>query len=172
MPKRIRVALTREQRGELRQRARQHELAPRVRDRLEMVRLSDLGRTIPQLARDDLGRHEQTGRKYLTAFLADGFAALPDRPRPGRTPTVSAADLDAVVGLLDEGAATGRTWTLPQLARWLGSERGATMSAGHLRALLRRRRCRWKRTVRTVRHKQRDPDLQAAKAADLDTLTL
>jgi transposase len=171
MPKIIRVALTPEQRGELRQWARQRELAPRVRDRLEMVRQSDLGRTIPQIARE-LRLHEQTVRKYLTAFLADGFAALPDRPRPGRPPTVTAADLDAVVGLLDEGAATGRSWTLPQLARWLGAERGASVSTGHLRALLRRRRCRWKRTVRTVRHKQRDPDLQAAKAADLDTLTL
>ena len=171
MPKRIRVALTPEQRGELRQRARQRELAPRVRDRLEMVRLSDLGRTIPQIARD-LGLHEQTVRKYLKAFLVDGFAALPDRPRPGRTPTVMAADLDAVVQLLDEGAATGRTWTLPRLARWLADERGVAVSPDHLRALLRRRRCRWKRTVRTVRHKQRDPDLQAAKEADLDTLTL
>ncbi len=171
MPKSIRVSLTAEQRRELQQRARQREVAPRVRDRLEMVRLSDLGRTIPQIARD-LGAHEQTVRKYLKAFRGGGFTALPDRPRPGRTPTATTADLDAVVRLLDESAATGHTWTLPQLAQWLTAQRGVTISTGHLRALLRRRRCRWKRTARTVRHKQRDPDLQAAKEADLDTLTL
>ncbi len=51
MPKVIRVHLTDEQRDALNERARARTLAPRLRERLEMVRLSDLGQTIPQIAR-------------------------------------------------------------------------------------------------------------------------
>ncbi len=43
-----------------------------------MVRLSDLGQTIPQIARV-LDRHEQTVRTYLKAFLVAGFARPPRR---------------------------------------------------------------------------------------------
>jgi len=50
MPKIIRLTLTPEQRAELQQRARERTIAPRLRDRLEMVRLSDLGWTVPQIA--------------------------------------------------------------------------------------------------------------------------
>jgi transposase len=79
------VRLTPEQREELNQRARARHVVPRLRERLELVRLSALGQTIPQSAHT-LGHHEQTVRKYLKAFVAGGFAALPDRPIPGRPP--------------------------------------------------------------------------------------
>ena len=59
-----RVALTPEQRAELQRRARERVLAPALRDRLEMIRLSDLGWSVPRIARA-LGRHEQTVRKYV-----------------------------------------------------------------------------------------------------------
>jgi hypothetical protein len=36
---------------------------------------------------------------------------------------------------------------------------------------LRARKFRWKRTKRSVRHKQRDPDLQRRKQAELEVLT-
>ena len=45
MPKMIRVQLVPEQRDELNQRTRARILAPRLRERLEMVRVSDLGQT-------------------------------------------------------------------------------------------------------------------------------
>jgi len=56
-----RIALTDEQRQELRQRTRQAGLAPSIRDRLEMVRLADAGWSVPRIARH-LGQHEQTVR--------------------------------------------------------------------------------------------------------------
>src|SRR5438270_265672 len=127
MPTIIRVRLTPEQREELKQRARTRTLAPRLRERLEMVRLSDLGQTIPQSA-EVLGHHEQTVRKYRKAFLADGFAALPDRPIAGRPPLVRRADLDALGQLLDTAAAQGETWTTPRLCHWLARERGVHIS--------------------------------------------
>jgi hypothetical protein len=80
----IRVRLSDEQRQELRARAARRGLAPRVRERLELLRLADAtGWGAPRLART-LGCHEQTARKYLKAFLVGGFDALPDRRPPAR----------------------------------------------------------------------------------------
>lgn len=162
----IRVELTDAQREELRARTRVAGLAPRTRDRLEMVRLADAGWSVPRIA-GHLGAHEQTVRTYVKAFLAAGFAALPDRPRPGRPPTVTAAHLDALEALLDAG---GRTWTTPQLAAWLARERGVRVHPDHLSVLLHRRRFGWQRTATSVAHKRRDEAAYAAKVAELDAL--
>lgn len=135
-----------------------------------MVRLSDLGWSVPRIARY-LGKHEQTVRKYVKAFLASGWAALPDRPRPGRPPRLTEAHLRAVERLLDEAAAAGeRTWSAPQLARWLAETRGVRVRPTYLGARLRQRRFRWKRTKRTVQHKA-DPDRQEQARAALAVLT-
>jgi transposase len=159
----------------LQRRARERVLAPALRDRLEMIRLSDLGWGIPKIARY-LGRHEQTVRKYVKAFVAagpaGGWAALPDRPRPGRPPTLTEAHLLAIEHLLDEAAARGdRTWTAPQLAQWLDDTHGVQVRPKYLGERLRARKFRWKRTKRTVQHKA-DPDRQKEAKADLAALAL
>jgi len=164
MPAPIRVVLTEDQRTELRRLVRDRWTAPRTRQRLEMVRLAAQGWTVPAIARH-LETHEQTVRKYVKAFLVEGFAALPDRPRSGRRPTVTAAAVDSVAHLLDTAAQHGQTWTLPRLARWLTEERAVRISAGRLGVLLNQRGFRWKRTKRSVRHKQVDPTLQAQVSA-------
>ena len=165
-----RVALTPEQRAELQRRARERVLAPALRDRLEMIRLSDLGWSVPRVARY-LGKHEQTVRKYVKAFRASGWEALPDRLRPGCLLTLTAAHLVALERLLDEAAARGeRTWSAPQLARWLAETHGVCVRPAYLGARLRQRRFRWKRTKRTVQHKA-DPDRQEQARADLAVLT-
>ena len=171
MPKIIRVALTGEQRDELNQRARARDVAPRLRDRLEMVRLSDLGQTVPQSAAT-LGAHQQTVRKYVAAFIVGGFDALPDRLIPGRPLLVTRADLDAVGALLDAAATRGETWTKARLVGWLARERGVAVTPQHLGVLLRKERFRWKRTARSVRHLQKDPALQDAARAHLESLIL
>lgn len=101
----IRVTLTPAQPEELRTRTRTPGVAPRTRDRLEMVRLADAGWSVPRIGRH-LGAHEHTVRKYITAFLVAGFDALPDRPRPGRPPTITTAHLDALEARLDAGGRT------------------------------------------------------------------
>lgn len=162
----LRIELSSAQRSELHIRTRQRGLAPQTRDRLEMVRLVDAGWSVPRIARL-LGRHEQTVRKHVQAFLAHGFAALPDRPRAGRPPTVTDEHLRALEGVLDAG---GRTWTARQLADWLERERGVGVHPDHLRRRLQARGFRWKRTATSLTHKQADPALQAAKAAELEGL--
>ena len=160
----IRVELTPAQRAELRTRTRGAD--PRTRDRLEMVRLADAGWSIPCSA-GHLGAHEQTVRRHAKAFLAAGFDALPDRPRPGRPPRVTAAHLAALAARLDAG---GRTWTTPQLVEWLAREHGVRVHPAHRSRLLHGRGFGWKRTVRSVAHKRRDEAAYAAKVAELDGL--
>jgi transposase len=172
MPKIIRVCLTPAQRAELNQRARTRSLAPALRERLEMIRLSDLGHTIPQIARA-LARHPQTVRTHLQTFLTSGdFGLLADAPRSGRPLTLTLAHLRAVEQLLDESAQSGRTWTLGQLAAWLHEQHGVHINPIYLSERLKQRRFRWKRTYRSVRHKQKDPQLQADKKAALGSLNL
>jgi transposase len=169
MPKIIRVTLSQEQVDEVNARARSRDLAPHERERVEMIRLSHLGLTIPQIAAH-LGRHPQTVRRVVSGFLADGFAVLADRPRPGRPATLTAELLATVERRLDADAAAGRTWTMPHLAAWLEAEHGVVITPGWLAERLKAKRFRWKRTQSSLRHKQADPDLQATKRADLEVL--
>jgi transposase len=148
-------------------RGRARTADPRTRDRLAMVRLADAGWSAPRLARH-LSCHEPTARRHIEAFLADGFGALPDRPRAGRPPTVRAADLLAVEARRDAG---GRTWTTRQLVAALQAERGVAVHPDHRHRLLRRRRFGWERTATSVASKRRDPASSDAKVAELDGLT-
>ncbi len=170
MPKLIRLALTQAERAELDRRLRTRTTARREYERLTMLDAVGAGATIPEAARA-LGVHEQTVRKVVARFAADGFAGLADRPRSGRPPRLTAPDLAAVETRLDADAGSGaRTWTLPQLAAWLAEERGVTVTPDHLGARLKRRGFRWKRTKRSTAHKHADPLRQDAAAADLALL--
>jgi transposase len=170
MPKVIRLELSAEQRAELARRLRARTIERREHARLRIVETVADGATIPQAARA-LGLHEQTVRKFVARFAAAGFAGLADRPRAGRPPVLTEADLAAVEARLDEDAATGaRTWTLAQLAAWLAEERGVAITPGHLGERLKARGFRWKRTKRSTAHKQGNPDRQDDAAADLALL--
>lgn len=170
MPKVIRLDLTPVERAELARRLRARTIERREYERLRIVEAVGDGATVPQAARA-LGLHEQTVRTFVARFAAEGFAGLADRPRAGRPPRLTGADLAAVEARLDEDARSGaRTWTLPQLATWLAETRGVTVTPGHLGERLTQRGFRWKRTKRATAHKQADPDRQDEAAADLALL--
>ncbi len=160
-----RITLTDEQRGELRARARQVGLAPSTRDRLEMVRLSDAGWSVPRIA-GHLGHHEQTVRIWIKAFLTGEFDALPNKPRGGKESALSAPMLESVRAEVATGT---RTWTAAQLADWVAEHHRVRLSADRLRIHLRRAKISWQRTSRTLRHKQ-DPDEVAEREAVLTDL--
>lgn len=61
------------------------ELAPRQRERLEMVKAAWLGETMGTIARWS-GRTPRTVRRWLRVFRAGGAAALAGAPIPGRPP--------------------------------------------------------------------------------------
>jgi transposase len=160
-----RVRLTEEQRDELQRRTRAAEIKPRTRDRLEMVRLSDAGWKVPQIARH-LRVSALRVRFWLRQFLDEGFDALPDQPhrgRPGRLTPELVAQLRVE---LDRG---DRTWTRGQVADWLEQQHGVRLSLGHLGLMMRRARLSCRRTEEDLKHKQ-DPEKVAAFKADLETL--
>jgi len=160
-----RIALSEEQRQELRERTRRAGVAPSTRDRLEMVRLSDAGWSVPGIARH-LGQHEQTVRGWVKAFLDGGFDALLNKPRGGKRSALTAPMLAAVRAEVAKGT---RTWTAAQLVDWVAERHSVRLSADRLRIHLRRAKISWQRTSRTLRHKQ-DPDEVAERQAVRDDL--
>jgi transposase len=168
MPKLLRVELTPEQQDELRGRLRAHQVPWHTRLRLECVRWSDAGLSVPQIA-ERVECHQVTVREALHRFADGGFVALDDAPRPGRPPILTRADMDALEAMLDAAAAQGRTVTAGAAADWLTTERGVSVSAAWLTVLLRRDGFRPKRTRDWLRHLA-DPVLQQAARARLEDL--
>ena len=146
----IRIHLDDTTRNELKA-LRRTDLPHKVRDRIEMVTLSDAGWSAPKIAAH-LGRHPQTVRDLLRSFLARGTAA----PRPFRSgPAPDLERRDRIVAALRELLRQERTWTSGQLSRAL-AERGIELGARQVRRYLKRMGARYRRTGSTLRHK-RDP---------------
>jgi transposase len=130
-----------------------------------MVRLSDAGLSVPQVARH-LQANDKTVRQWVKRFLEEGFEALLDQPHLGRPSQLTPQRLEAVRALLSQG---GRTWSAGQLADWLAEHHGVRFHPQHLGRLLKQANVSYKRTQRTLKHK-RDPRAVAEKEADLRTL--
>ena len=160
-----RIHLTQEQQQQLHQRAHQPNSAPRTRDRLEMVRLSAMGWGIPKIARH-LGQHEQTVRYWIKAFLDGGFEALADKPHTGQKSGITPEILAAVKEWLTTG---NRTWNARQIAAEVATRYGLSRSVAQWRRLLRRERLTYKRTRRSLRHKQNAVEV-LAKTDEIDQL--
>jgi transposase len=129
-----------------------------------MVRLSHNGWSVPRIALH-LSQHQQTVRRWVTAFLTGSFDALRDQPHLGLQSALTPALLQEVRVQLRKA---DRTWTGPQIADWLEQEHQVHLSADRVRFHLKRARIAYKRTARSLKHKQ-DPD---AVAASKTTLTL
>ncbi len=156
-----RGTLTNEQREELRRQTRQPGIAPSTRDRLEMIRLSDAGWSIPTIARH-LGQHEQTVRAWIKVFLAGGFVALPNKPRGGKQAALTPGILEALRSELARGH---RTWTAAQLAEWIAEQHGVRLSTGRLPIHLKRAKLSYQRTSRSRKHKQKPEEVTEKQAA-------
>jgi putative transposase len=128
-----------------------------VRVRCQMVLWSADGWSPPRIARH-LSYHPHTVRAALHRFQACGLAGLAPDP-PGPAPNTSRREqvVTALGQLLDQE----RTWTAAQLTAAL-REQGIVLSVRQVRKYLARLRARWRRTVRTLEHKQ-DP-VRAASA--------
>src|SRR5215212_232406 len=69
---------------------RRPDLAPRVRERLEMVKAVALGYPLPEVARWSR-RTARTVERWLGVFATGGIAVLADAPRSGRPARADAA---------------------------------------------------------------------------------
>src|SRR5262249_19569050 len=126
------------------------------RDRLEMVRLSDAGWSIPQIAAH-LSIHEQRVRYYIKAFLAHGFDALPDRPHPGQRSALTPPMEEAIRQQIRQ---TARIWTAAQLADWVAERFDVRLTPDHLSRRLKRARIAYKRTGRSLKHKRKPEEVE------------
>ena len=166
MPKVYRVSLTTDERDELRDRIRDPQMKPRTRERLEMIRLSDAGLSIPQIA-PILRLSESRVRYWVKRFLEERtFQALNDQSHPGMPSALTPERLAALQAEIEKGE---RTWTTPQLSEWLETEHGLKRSDDQIGRKLKEIGIVWKRTSRSLRHKQK-PEAVEAKRTELAAL--
>ena len=109
-----------------------------------------------------LHQHEQTVRAWIKAFLSAGLDALRNQPRGGSVSKLTPAILEAVG---QELAKAERTWNAHQLADWIAQTFGVRVQAGQVRRKLGRAHLSYKRTSRSLRHKQKPAEVAAKKEA-------
>src|SRR5215475_13206038 len=137
---------------------RRDDLPARVRDRLEMVCLSDAGWPVPRIAAH-LGYCAATVRTVLQDFRRRGLEALYPRRRG---PAPDLARRQHVHDRLTELLGQPRTWTSRQLSEALAGT-GLRLSPRQLRRYLRAMRAGYRRTASTVRHKQDPAKVERAR---------
>lgn len=154
----LRLRLTSDERAAAQALRRDPTLSPAERDRVEMVCLADAGWGAPAIAAH-LGYNPVTVRRLLKRFPETGMAGLRRKP-PGPPPDAARrGQVETALGtLLDHD----RTWTAAQLAAALRTEFGIALSPRQTRKYL-GRIAAWRRTVRTLRHKQDGAKVGRAK---------
>ena len=160
----LRITLTEAERLAVRDARHDSTIRPRERDRVEMVLLSDAGWAVPRIAAH-LACHPATVHGVLKRWQTAGLASLRRAP-PGPAPNGArrTAVETALGALLDED----RTWTAAQLAAALAERYGIALSVRQTRKYL-GRIAAWRRTVRSLRHKQ-DPAKAERAAQTLERL--
>ena len=162
-------AVTAEQRAAVEALLRRTDLAPRVRERLEMVKGLALGRDVEEIAAWS-GRSVRRVRYWLGRFREGGAAALADAPRSGRPARADAAYLRALEAAVEtsprEAGLDVDVWTSDRLSAYLAATTGVRIAPGWLRVLLGRREFVCGRPKHTLKHLQ-DPAEVAACQAEL-----
>lgn len=115
------VVLTPEQQQLLKQWARSRSLPARQVERARVVLLAGEGRQDIDIAAE-LSITNQKASRWRRRFLAAGLAGLPkDAPRPGRTPKISAATVQRVIGkTTQEKPANATHWSTRSMAAAAG----------------------------------------------------
>ena len=147
---------------------RQRALAPRVRERLEMVKAAALGQDLAAIARWS-GRSRRTIGHWLGRFVEGGVAALADAPRSGRPPRADAAYQQA----LEQAMATSPRplglgydhWTSARLSAYLAQQTGVLIAPSWLRSLLKQQHFVPGRPQHTLKHRQDPAEVAACEAA-------
>ena len=154
----LRITLSPDQRAAAQAARRDPTLTPLERDRVAMVLLSAEGWSAPAIAQH-LAYHPTTVRNALKAYLTHGLAGLWHQ-RPGPPPDT--ARREQVTQALDRLLAQPLTWTAAQLAQALRAE-GIPLSTRQTRRYLQSMGAKWRRTVRSLRHKQDPAKVERAK---------
>lgn len=157
----LQIVLTSDQRAAVEVLRRDPTLEPAERDRVEMLLLLAGGWSVRQVA-DYFGCCLATVRRLVHRYERAGLAAVRRQP-PG--PTADLLRQQQVTGAVDRLLRQERTWTAGQLADALAGE-GIQLGARQVRRYLHLMGAGYRRTVRTLHHKQ-DPARVAQARADL-----
>jgi transposase len=159
----LRVSLTDTDRDALQRLRRDPELTPLERDHVEILLLAGEGWSAPRIGAH-LHRCADSVRSLLKRFPSEGPACVRCQP-PGPPPNT--ARRDRITAAVDALLAEERTWTAPQLREAL-AQQDIHLSVRQLRKYL-QRMANWRRTVRSLRHKQ-DPGKVATAERQLAVL--
>jgi transposase len=147
---------------------RRRDLAPRVRERLEMVKAVALGQDVAAIARWS-GRTPETVRRWLGVFAEGGIGALADAPRRGRPPKADAAYLAALEAAVETPPRTLELpfdgWTSGRLSVYLTQQTGTRIAPGWLRVLLKQQHFACGRPKHTLTHLQDPAEVATCEAA-------
>ena len=143
-------------------------LARGSRDAVQTRRLLALAEIYDQGSRSDAARiggvSLQAVRDWVLRFNAGGPAALIDAKRAGRKPKLGAAELEALVRVVEEGplpAIHGVVrWRLVDLRQWVFTEFGIVTSVQSLSEQL--RAMGYRKLSARPRHPDQDLEAQAA----------
>lgn len=155
------------QRAAVETRLGRRDLAPRQRERLEMVKAAWLGADVATIAAW-CGRTPRTVRRWLAAFRDGGVAGVADTPHRGRPPKADAAYLAALEQAVETAPrALGLpfdVWTSARLSAYLLAQTGVRIAPGWLRVLLHRHRFACGRPKHTLGHLQDPEEVIACQA--------
>jgi transposase len=112
----------------------------RIRTRAQMVLLSAEKQMVPSEIASIVRRDEQTVRRWLKRYRAEGLNGLYDQPRPGTPEKVTPAYQELLVRTVRQRSRSlGQPyslWTLQRLADYMAEETGIRISAETVRVHL------------------------------------
>ena len=117
-------------------------------ERARIIWYASQGQSAPAIA-DQLRLDAYTARGWIRRFNAEGLAGLEDRPRAGRPPTYSPAQVaEVVAAALTTPKAQGlpfACWTLDRLAAYLNEQKHIPIRRSRIDEILRAEGLRWRR---------------------------
>jgi transposase len=158
------VGLTAEEDDMLREAEQDPQLRAKIRQRAQVLRLSNQGWKVGQIAAYT-GRSDTSIGRDFDRWERSGVAGLADRPPPGNSSILGEADRT----FLCERLAEERTWNAPQLADALVEQLKVRVNPETIRRHLHEMNYSWKRTRYVPTHAP-DPQAEHAARAALETL--
>ncbi len=164
------IVVTAEERAAVDARLGRCDLAPRVRERLEMVKAVSQRQDSATIVRWS-GRSVRTVRYWLGRYVTDGIDGLADAPRSGRPARADAAyrqALEVAVETPPRDLDLGfDVWTSARLSAYLETQTGERIAPGWVRVLLGQLDFVSGRPKHTLKHRQ-DPDAVAASITEIE----
>ena len=140
--------LTEEERAVVERLAHSRTAPARRVERARIIWYASQGPSAPAIA-DQLRLDAYTARGWSRRFKAEGLAGLEDRPRAGRPPTYSPAQVaEVVAAALTAPKALGlpfACWTLDRLAAYLNEQKHIPIRRSRIDEILRAEGWRWRR---------------------------